>query len=259
MLIDTHAHIDDNKFNEDFPEMIKRLQETGVAKIINIGYNIPSSERSLALAEKYPWLQCAIGIHPHDASSANEDAYAKLLEWSENLQVVAIGEIGLDYYYNHSPRDVQQTVFRRQIQLAKDANLPVVIHDRDAHQDVYDILSQEATTELSGVMHCYSGSYEMAKRFIDLNFYISLAGPVTFKNAKTAKEVASKVALDRLLIETDSPYLAPEPHRGKRNEPAHVIHIAKEIARLRGQEWEEIARITAKNALRAFPRLRLQE
>ncbi len=248
MLIDTHAHMDDRRFDEDREAMITRAKAKGLKKVINVGYDLESSERSLALAQADSWIQCAVGYHPHDAKSATEEGLARIREMAALPEVVGIGEIGLDFYYDNSPRDIQREVFRQQIRLAKEANLPVIIHCRDAIQECYDILAEEDISEIGGIMHCYSGSYEMAMRFIDLGMYISLAGPVTFKNARSLKEVAEKIPLDRLLIETDSPYLTPDPYRGKRNEPAHVAYVAGEIANLRGMTADEIGEIAIKNA-----------
>lgn len=257
MFIDTHAHLDDKRFSEDFDDVCKRIHDNQITKVINVGYNYQSSKRSFDLANRYDWIQCTVGYHPHDAKTADEAGYQQLRHWTESPEVIAIGEIGLDYYYDHSPREVQQQVFRQQIRIAKEVGLPVIIHNRDAHQEVYDILSEEGAKEVGGIMHCYSGSYEMAKRFIDLNFFISLAGPVTFKNAKTVKDIARNIPLEYLLIETDSPYLTPEPHRGKRNEPSYVRLVAEEIANLREIDVITLAKATSDNAIRALPKLRL--
>lgn len=255
MLIDTHAHLDDSRFAEDFTEVCERIREAQVKKVVNIGYDIPSSTRSLELAEKYPWIQCAVGYHPHNAKDADEAGYQQLRQWAVRPEVIAIGEIGLDYYYDHSPKDVQKEVFRRQIRLALELDLPISIHNRDAHQDVYDILVEEDAQHVGGILHCYSGSYEMAERFIKLNFYISLAGPVTFKNSKNVKDIARNIPLEYLLIETDSPYLTPEPYRGKRNEPSYVRYVAQTIAELREIDLAVLAKATSDNALKALPKL----
>lgn len=257
MLIDTHAHLDDSRFVEDFTEVCERIREAQVTKVINIGYDLPSSARSLELAEKYPWIQCAVGFHPHNAKDADEAGYEQLRQWGVRPEVVAIGEIGLDYYYDHSPKEVQKEVFRRQIRLALELDLPISIHNRDAHQDVYDILVEEDAQQVGGILHCYSGSYEMAERFIKLNFFISLAGPVTFKNSKSVKDIARNIPLEYLLIETDSPYLTPEPYRGKRNEPSYVRYVAQMIAELREIDLAVLAKATSDNALKALPKLRL--
>ncbi|OEH84330.1 hydrolase TatD [Desulfuribacillus stibiiarsenatis] len=257
MFIDSHAHLDDKRYAEDFAEVCQRIHENKISKVINVGYNLESSQRSLELANCYEWIQCAVGYHPHDAKTANQAGYEQLRLWANNPQVVAIGEIGLDYYYDNSPREVQQEVFRHQIRIARDVNLPIIIHNRDAHQDVYDILVEEQAHEVGGIMHCYSGSYEMAKQIINLGFFISFAGPVTFKNSKTAKDIIRNIPLEYILIETDSPYLTPEPYRGKRNEPAYVRYVAEVIAQLRDLDVEHVAKITSDNCLKALPKLRL--
>jgi TatD DNase family protein len=253
VLFDTHAHLNDEKFNEDREAVIARARENGVSYICNIGYNRETIRTSLELARKYDFIYTAIGWHPQDAKTMTEED----LEWIEKLareeeKVVAIGEIGLDYYWDTSPKDVQQEVFRKQIRLAKKLKLPIIIHDREAHQDILDILREEKAEEVGGIMHCFSGSSEMARQCIDMNFYISLGGPVTFKNAKKPKEVAEMVPLDRLLIETDCPYLTPEPYRGKRNESGYVWYVAEKIAELKNISFEQLAQITTENAKKLF-------
>lgn len=252
MLFDTHAHLNAEQFAEDQDEVIRRAKENGVGKIVNIGFNRETIPSSLALAEKYDFIYTAVGWHPQDAKDMREEDFDWLRDLSKHEKVVAIGEIGLDYYWDTSPKDVQQKIFRQQIQLAKELNLPIIIHDREAHQDIVDILKQEKASEVGGIMHCFSGSMEMARECLDMNFYISFGGPVTFKNAKKPKEVAKQVPIDRLLIETDCPYLTPEPYRGKRNESGYVKYVAEAIAQLREMEVEELVNITYKNALSLF-------
>ncbi|MBO8172663.1 MAG: TatD family hydrolase [Bacillaceae bacterium] len=248
MLFDTHAHLNDEKFDEDRDEVIRRARENGVTRIMNIGYNRETIPTCLELAEKYDFIYAAVGWHPHDAKDMTDEDLHWIEELARHPKVVALGEMGLDYYWDNSPRDVQAEVFRKQIRLAKKVKLPIVIHDREAHQDIVDILREENAAEVGGIMHCFSGSWELARQCLDMNFYISLGGPVTFKNAKKPKEVAQKVPLDRLLIETDSPYLTPEPYRGKRNESGYVRYVAEKIAELRGVELEELAEATMNNA-----------
>ncbi len=252
MLIDSHAHLDDRRFDKDRDEIIKSLEEAGVELVINPGADVSSSIKAVALAEKYPNIYAAVGVHPHDAKTMDENTIGLLRSFTKREKVVAIGEIGLDYHYDNSPRDVQRKRFREQLALAKEVGLPVIIHSRDAAKDTYDILEEAQDGSLKGVMHCYSGSIEMAMEYIKLGFYISLAGPVTFKNARVAKEVAKAVPIDRLLIETDAPYLTPEPYRGKRNEPVYVRYVAGTIAELRGMTFEEVAKKTAENTKRLF-------
>lgn len=252
MIIDTHAHLNAPEFDEDREAVIARARENGVSTIVNIGFNRETIPTCLELAEKYEFIYAVVGWHPQDAKDMTDAD----LEWIEELtkhpKVVGIGEMGLDYYWDTSPRDVQAEVFRKQIRLARKLKLPIVIHNRDAHQDVIQILREEKAEEVGGIMHCFSGSWETAKLALDLNFYISFGGPVTFKNAKQPKEVAAKVPLDRLLVETDCPYLTPHPFRGKRNETGYVRYVAEEMANLRGVSLEEIAAITSENAKRLF-------
>lgn len=252
MLIDSHAHLDDERFDRDRDELIKSLGKNGISTVINIGADLPSSIKSVKLSEQYDNIYAAVGVHPHSASEMDEGTIEVLKAFSSREKVVAIGEIGLDYYYDNSPRDVQRIWFRRQMKLAKEVNLPIVVHSREANQETFDMIKAESDGKLTGVIHCYSGSVELMKEYIKLGYYISLGGPVTFKNAKTPKEVAKVVPIDRLLVETDSPYLTPEPHRGKRNEPLYVRHVAAMIAELRGMTIEELARATSENTKRLF-------
>lgn len=257
MLIDTHAHLDSPKFDNDREEVISRALQSGIDTIINIGFNRETIPSTMALAEKYPFIYAVVGWHPTDAidMKLEED-----LAWIETLcshpKVVAIGEIGLDYYWDTSPKELQHTVFREQIRLARKLKKPIVIHNRDAHEDVLRILKEEKAEEVGGIMHCFSGSWETAKQCLDMNFYISFGGPVTFKNARVPKEVLEQVPMNRLLLETDAPYLAPHPHRGQRNESAFVRLVAETAAEIKGVSLEEIAKITSDNGRRclAIPR-----
>ncbi|AVX29654.1 TatD DNase family protein [Carboxydocella thermautotrophica] len=252
-IFDTHAHLDDRKYDQDREEMLQRAREAGVERIVNVGYDLSSSRRSLALAEKYDFIYAAVGIHPHDSATANEDTWKQLLELAAHPKVVALGEMGLDYYRDLSPRPVQQGVFAHQMELAQQVGKPVIIHDRDAHADLLAMVKESRIGEKNGgVFHCFSGSWEMAKVCLDLGFYISIAGPVTFHNARKLTEVAAKVPLERLLIETDAPYLTPEPYRGKRNESAYVVWVLRKIAELRQMDPEELAVRTFDNACQLF-------
>lgn len=252
MLFDTHVHLNAEQYKEDLVEVIERAQSEGVANMVVVGFDRPTIEKAIALVEKYDFLYAAVGWHPVDAIDMTEAD----LEWIEELaahpKVVALGEMGLDYYWDKSPKEIQKEVFRKQIALAKRVKLPIIIHNREATQDIVNILKEEGAKEVGGVMHCFSGSEEIAKECIEMNFYISFGGPVTFKNAKKVKEVAAEIPLDRLLIETDCPYLTPHPFRGKRNEPAHVKLVAEEIALLKNLPFEEIASVTTKNAKKLF-------
>lgn len=251
MIWDTHAHLDDKRYRGELPDVLSHAQEAGVKRILNVGYDVPSSERSVKLAGEYDFIFAAVGVHPHDAAGVSNSTWDTLLGLSKNPKVLAWGEIGLDYYRDLSPRSAQKEVFIQQIELANDHALPIIIHNRDAHQDILQIV-QDHPPKYGGVFHCYSGSWEMAKVLLKLGFYLSFAGPVTYKNARHTVEVAKEVPLDRFLVETDSPYLTPEPWRGKRNEPAHVTEVVKMIAALRNQEFVAIAEQAAANAERLF-------
>jgi TatD DNase family protein len=252
MLFDTHAHLNAEQYNDDLSEVMDRAKEAGVTNIVVVGFDRKTINRAMELAEAHDHIYACVGWHPVDAIDMTDED----LEWIEILashpKVVAIGEMGLDYHWDKSPHDIQKDVFRKQIQLAKKVKLPIVIHNRDATADIIDILREEGASEVGGIMHCYSGSVEIAKECLEMNFYISLGGPVTFKNAKKPKEVAREIPLDKLLIETDCPYLTPHPFRGQRNEPSYVKLVAEEIAEIKGVTLEEIAKATSNNAKRLF-------
>ena len=249
-MIDTHCHLEMEAFDDDREDVIKRAREAGLEAIITIGSDFEGCKGAVALAEKYDFIYATVGIHPHDAKGFNEDIFSQIKEWAKNKKVVAIGEIGLDYHYDHSPRDIQRDVFKKKLYYAKEINLPVIVHSREAKRDTLQILKESAVSK--GVMHCFSGDMDMAERAMEMGFYISIAGPVTFKNASKLRDVVKAIPDDYLLIETDAPYLTPEPLRGKRNEPAFVVHTAKAIAELRGVSYEDIDRITTLNAKRLF-------
>lgn len=252
MLFDTHTHLDAAQFDGDREEVIARAVEHGVTRMINVGFNRETIPSTMKLAETYDFIYAAVGWHPQDAITMKDGDLEWIAELCGHKKVVAIGEIGLDYYWDTSPKDVQHAVFRKQIGLARSLNMPIVIHNRDAHEDVIRILREEKASEVGGVMHSFSGSWETAKMCLDLGFHISFGGPITFKNAKQPKEVLKQVPNDRLLIETDSPYLTPHPFRGKRNESAHVRLVAEMAAELKGISLEELAEITTKNGLELF-------
>lgn len=251
MLVDSHAHIDDDRFDSDRDQVIDRATAAGVSLILNIGADMPSSARSVALAEKYPGIYAAVGMHPHDAKDMQEHDYGQLERWASHPRVVAIGEIGLDYHYDLSPRSLQKEVFLRQLDLARKVGKPFIVHEREAHADTLDII-RNAARGMEGVFHCFSGSVETAREYLNMGFYISVAGPVTFPKSVKTKEVARYIPLDRLLVETDSPYLTPHPYRGKRNEPAYVRLVAEEIAGLRNISLENLAAATSQNVRRLF-------
>ncbi|HEY2963581.1 MAG TPA: TatD family hydrolase [Pyrinomonadaceae bacterium] len=257
MFVDSHAHIDGAEFDADRDEVIERAYAAGVETILNVGTGNPHSgvfERAIELGRKRPCLYTAIGVHPHDArfyDDAAESRIKELLKTGE--RVVAWGEIGLDFHYDNSPRDVQVEVFKRQLRAARDLDLPVIIHTREAEPETIEILKSDyAGAQRYGVFHCFSGSRDLALRALDLGFMISFSGIVTFRKADDLRKVAKEVPLDRLLIETDCPFLAPVPHRGKRNEPAYVVEVASCIAELCGRELHDIANLTADNFRRLF-------
>jgi len=252
MLFDTHVHLNDEQFNEDLQEVIARAQEAGVATMMVVGFDRPTIERAMELTDQYEFIYACIGWHPVDAIDMTEEDMQWIEELSSHPKVVALGEMGLDYHWDKSPKDIQKEVLRKQIRLAKKVKLPIVIHNREATADIVEILKEERAEEVGGIMHCFSGSPETAMECIDMNFYISLGGPVTFKNAKKPKEVAAVVPLNKLLIETDCPYLAPHPYRGKRNEPAYVRLVAEQIAEIKGISIEEVAEATTRNAKKLF-------
>lgn len=252
MLFDTHVHLNVDQFKEDQEEVIKRARANGVERMVVVGFDHETITAAIALVEKYPFIYAAVGWHPVDAIDFTDEDLRWLEELSQHEKVVALGEMGLDYHWDKSPHDVQKEVFRKQIALAKKVNLPVIIHNREATEDVLAILQEEKASEVGGVLHCYSGEVEQVSQALEMNFYISLGGPVTFKNAKAPKEVAKIVPSDRLLIETDCPFLAPHPHRGKRNEPTYVRLVAEAIAALREVSIETIEAETTANAQRLF-------
>ncbi|HBC91905.1 MAG TPA: hydrolase TatD [Pelotomaculum sp.] len=252
LLFDTHAHIAEEEYELDREEVLERARGAGVAYINNVGYNLESSRRAITLAENHNMVYASVGFHPHNAIEAGPGYLGELKNMSAHPRVVALGEIGLDYYRDLSPREMQRKVFREQLSLARELSLPVIIHDRDAHGDLMDILRDLRLGAAGGVMHCYSGSWEMAQECLAMGFYISIAGPVTYQNASRLKDVAGRVPIDRLLLETDAPYLTPSPHRGKRNEPSYIVFTAAEMAALKGMNVEELAKTCTENGRRLF-------
>lgn len=252
MFFDTHAHLNAEQYNEDLQEVIDRALDEGISNIVVVGFDRPTIEKAMELTEKYDFIYASVGWHPVDAIDMTEDDLQWIEELSSHPKVVALGEMGLDYYWDKSPKDIQQEVFRKQIRLAKKVKLPIVIHNRDATADIVEILKEEGAGEVGGIMHCFSGSPEIAKECVGMNFFISLGGPVTFKNAKKPKEVADVIPLEKLLIETDCPYLTPHPFRGKRNEPSYVKLVAEQIAEIKGLSVEEVAQATTENAKKLF-------
>jgi len=252
MLFDSHAHIDAKQFDNDRELVIKRAKLNDISYIMNPGADFESSVNAVALAEKYDFIYAAVGVHPHDVETMDEQMLSLLKGMAMKEKVKAIGEIGLDYYRDLSPRDLQKKWFIEQIRMAKSLEMPIIIHDRDANDDVLRILKEEKAFETGVLMHCYSGSKELAGQYIKLGAYLSIAGPLTYKNARKTVEVVETVPLERLMIETDSPYLTPEPFRGKRNESMHVKYVCQKMADIKGLPFEEVARITLENAKSFF-------
>lgn len=251
-LFDSHCHVDEPKFDDDRDDVLARMQERGVTRYAVIGSDMETSRHAADFAACHVGCYAAVGFHPHEARRMMPGNLDTLAQWMQEDKVVALGEIGLDYYYDLSPRDVQIDVCQQQLDLAWQVNMPVAFHVRDAHQDMLDILKGRRATLTGGIIHCFSGSWEIAKEYLKLGYFISFAGPVTFKKAPKLQEAAINVPRDRLLIETDSPYLAPEPVRGRRNEPGNVYHVAEKIAALRGESLEDVADYTTRNALAAY-------
>lgn len=249
MFFNTHTHLNSTQLFEERNIYIKRALENNVSYIVVAGYDLESSKKAITIAHEYPFIYATVGISPNDCLETTDEDIREIETLLQDHRVVALGEIGLDYYWKDVPVDKQKDVFKKQIDIAKRYNKPIVIHARDAYEDTYNILK---AANHYGIMHCYSGSVEMAKRYIEIGYKISLAGPVTFKNAKVPKEVAKAIGIDHLLIETDCPYLTPHPFRGKLNEPANVVYIAQEIAKLKSMEIEDVARITTFNAKEVF-------
>jgi TatD DNase family protein len=264
MFIDSHAHLTSKDFDADCDEVIRRAIDAGVTFIVNPAVDVADSRRAIELAEKHSCVFACVGFHPHQASHADDESLAVIEELSRHPKVVGIGEIGLDYYYDFAPKDVQQHVFRMQMEIAQRRNLPVVIHTRESIDDTVRLVGESIAARSSwrgrgqglpaprGVFHCFSGDFAMARKVIGMRFYVSFPGMVTFKKAELAQSVAAAVPLDDLLLETDSPYLAPVPHRGSRNEPAHIPLIAKKVAELQGQTVDDVARITSYNVYDLF-------
>ena len=251
MLFDTHAHLDDRAFDGDREQLLSGLAGRGTALVMNPGCSLSSSQNAVALANRYSWIYAAVGSHPDVADEVNEEVleqYRRLVR--ENPKVKAIGEIGIDYHYEDIPRELQLKAFRMQMALARELGLPVIVHERDAHADGMAVVKE--FPEVKGVFHCYSGSAEMARQLVDLGWYIGFTGVLTFKNARKAIETAESIPLERIVLETDCPYMAPVPHRGKRNDPGYLCHMAQKLAEIRGLPVEDISRITVENGKRLY-------
>lgn len=254
MIFESHAHYDDDRFHDDRKELLSSMPQKGIGRIINVGSSIEATRKTLALAETYPHVFAAVGVHPSDISDLNEETFAWLAEQTRHPKTVAVGEIGLDYYWDKEPevQEKQRIWFARQMELAREAHLPVIIHSRDAAADTMEVMKAVHAEEIPGVIHCYSYSKEMALEFIKMGYYIGVGGVVTFKNAKKLKETVEAIPLERILIETDCPYMAPEPHRGSRNDSSYLPFVIAKIAELKGVSAEEVERITEANARALF-------
>ena len=249
MLFDSHTHLDDRKFDDDRIEVIEKIKASGVCALVNIGCDIPTCERSIKLAETYDFIYATVGFHPCDTDEMTEEHMERLREFVNHKKVVAIGEIGLDYYWDSVPRDVQKYWFECQMKLAEELDMPVTIHNRDAHEDTFNICKNSSA---KGIVHCFSGSKEMATEFVKLGYYVSFAGPLTYKNNVKSVEAAKVVPMDRLLIETDAPYLAPDGFRGKRNDSSLIRYTCEKLAEIKGVSFEEMAKQTFENAKKVY-------
>ena len=257
MIFETHAHYDDEKFAEDREEVLADLPKRGIRPVINVGASIESTKTTLEIAESHDFVYAAVGVHPSDIDGLNEETFAWLAEQTKHQKTVAVGEIGLDYYWDKEPevQNAQRYWFRRQMELARETNLPVIIHSRDAVADTMEVMKAVHAEEIPGVIHCYSYSREMAQEFIKMGYYIGVGGVVTFKNAKKLKETVEAIPLERILLETDCPYMTPEPHRGTRNDSSNIPFVIAKIAELKGITAEEVERVTEENAVRLFTKV----
>jgi TatD DNase family protein len=251
-VIDTHCHLDMINSGKDIDKVVSRAVEKGVSLIITVGIDLESSKKAIDIAEQYETVYATVGIHPHNVQELQDDSYDELEKLCDNNKVVAYGEIGLDFVKQYAPQHVQLEHYARQVELAKKVGLPLVIHDREAHDEILHILINEAPFAAAGVMHCFSGDWQFATRVLDLGFFISIPGVVTFNKASSLHEVAQKIPLDKLILETDAPFLAPDPCRGKTNIPEYMLYTAQKIADLRGISVEEVARTTTDNAQKLF-------
>jgi len=252
MLIDSHAHLEMPEFKRDLEVVIQRAQDSGVGYIFIVGTEKRDWKRTLEIANSHPSIYVILGVHPHNAKEIDDKTYPILRELCRDRKVKGYGEIGLDFFRNLSPRDVQLKRFREQVGLAKELQLPIVVHDREAHQETLEILKSEKAEECGGIIHCFSGDYEMAKECIDMGFFISIPGSITFKNAERFREIVKRLPLESLLVETDAPFITPEPFRGKRNEPSYVKYTAQKVAEIKKVSFEKVAEVTTENALQIF-------
>lgn len=252
MIFDTHAHYDDDAFDDDRDELLSGMREQNVEYIVNVGASMASSERSMKLAEKYPFVYAAVGVHPDEVGELDEEKFEKLREWTTHEKVKAVGEIGLDYYWDKEKHDLQKHWFMRQMELASECNLPMIVHSREAAKDTLDMVIAAKPLELSGIIHCYSYSVEIAREYLNMGYYLGIGGVLTFKNAKKLKEVAEYTPLSQIVLETDCPYLAPVPFRAKRNDSSKLSYVVNELAAIKQMPVEEVIRITNENGRRLY-------
>ena len=254
MIFETHAHYDDKKFDKDRKKLIESMPSKGIGRIINVGSSIETTKTTIEIAKEYDYAYAAVGVHPSDVDCLNEETFAWLKEQTKWEKTVAIGEIGLDYYWDKEPeiQKNQRYWFKRQMELARETSLPVIIHSRDAASDTYDLMKEIHADEIPGVIHCYSYSPEMAKEYIKMGYYIGVGGVVTFKNGKKLKQTVKEIPIEKILLETDCPYMAPEPNRGTRNDSGNIPYVVEEIARIKGLSTDEVERITWDNAMKLF-------
>ena len=252
MIFDSHAHYDDGAFDEDREELLGKMKENGISHIVNVGANIESTRNSIALGKKYDYIYAAAGVHPSDAAELNEDNYQELCRLMDEEKVVAVGEIGLDYYWDEPDRKIQKEWFARQLSTAKEKNKPIIIHSRDAAADTLDIIKAENSWETGGVIHCFSYSVEIAREYLNKGYYIGIGGVLTFNNAKKLKEVAEYAPLEQIVLETDCPYLAPVPNRGKRNSSLNLTYVADMLAQIKGIDRAKVEEITCENAKKLY-------
>lgn len=252
MIFESHAHYDDSAFDKDRDELLESLQEKGVEYVVNIGASIQTTKNTIALAEKYSFIYGAVGVHPSETDELDKEKLLWLKEQCANPKIVAVGEIGLDYYWDEPDRKIQKKWFERQLQMAREVNLPVIIHSRDAAKDTLDMMKDAEAEKIGGVIHCFSYTKEIAREYLNMDFSFGIGGVATFQNAKKLKEAVEYIPMEKILLETDSPYLAPMPYRGKRNSSLYLSFIAEEIARIKGLTYEEVVSITAKNAKELF-------
>lgn len=252
MIFETHAHYDDEAFDIDREELLKKLPESGIEYVVNVSANVDTVDKVISLADRYPYIYCAIGIHPGDTMNLNEERFLWLKEKARHEKNVAIGEIGLDYYWDTPDRETQKKWFLRQMELARELSLPMIIHSRDAANDTYQLMKEAHAEEIGGIIHCFGYGVEQARLYLDMGFFLGIGGVVTFTNGRKLKEVVTYAPLESLVLETDCPYLAPVPHRGKRNDSTNLTYVAKEIAKLKNIDYDTVVRVTNENAKRIY-------